>query len=126
MPAVTDLSWSDLNNGLRKLTGQENGNFIVLGGENTNPRVVMDITGLISSPSPTLSNMGTIKLLSMLLDAARIEQEFLNQGKATGERLTAFPSPTFGILANGFAPITRTLAARAILSSAAQIVGTNA
>lgn len=128
MPAVTDLTWGDLNQGLKKLVG-EDGNFVSIitpDATFSNRKLAIFIDDLIPGAEADLSKVGVIKLLTMLLDAARLQQETLNQGKVAGERLTAFPAPTFGNLSNGFAPITRTITARAVLSSATQIVGTNA
>lgn len=126
MAAVTDLNWTDLNAGLRKLLDDPDYNFIYIDTTATPPRLRLDISALMPGSSSNLNNAGGIKLLAILFDAARLQQETLNQGKAVGEKLTAFPAPTFGTLANGYAPITRTLTARAVLSSATQIVGTNA
>ena len=128
MPAVTDLSWGDLNQGLKRLVG-EDGNFVGIitpDATFTNRKLAIFIDDLLPNAALDLNGTGVIKLLTMLLDAARLQQETLNQGKATGEKLTAFPAPTFGVLTNGFAPITRTVTARAVLSSATQVVGTNA
>jgi hypothetical protein len=129
MPAVTDLTWGDLNQGLRKITQESDGNFISIITPDTTfaqRKLAIFIDDLIPGAAADLAGAGVIKLLTILLDAARLQQETLNQGKAAGEKLTAFPPATFGTLANGFAPITRTLTARAVLSSATQIVGTNA
>lgn len=129
MPAVTDLTWLDLNQGLRKITGANDNNFVLLITPDTtfvNRKLVICVDDLIPGAAADLAGIGVIKLLTILLDAARLQQETLNQGKATGEKLTAFPAPTFGTLSNGFAPITRTLTSRAVLSSATQVIGTNA
>lgn len=128
MPAVTDLTWGDLNQGLKKLVG-EDGNFVaIITPEATfgSRKLAIFIDDLIPGAEADLSKVGVIKLLTMLLDAARLQQETLNQGKAAGEKLVAFPPPTFGSAVNGQAPVTRQIAARVVLSSATQIVGTNA
>lgn len=123
MPAVTDLNWNQLD------PGQEKNLFIQYKDpQNPNAPTVwaLNLEALTGQPVTDLSTPGVIKAFSKLLDLARAAQETANTGRSTGEKLTAFPAPTFGTLANGYAPVTRTLTARALLSSATQIVGTNA
>lgn len=126
MAPVTDLTWQQLavaSNG--NWFGQFNISPITEGPQDL--RWFLDIGAVLGETQlKDLNSPGVIKALTRLLDAARIAQEKANEGKVAGERLTAFPAPTTGAPANGAVPITRTIAARALLSSATQIVGTNA
>lgn len=121
MPAVTDLTFQQLNDSLKKITGSTTDLIQV---DPDGGMLTLQLTPLTNNSRGSTAS-GVIKALSMLLDAARDAQETANTGKTTGERLAAFPTPTTGTPANGQVPITRSLAARALLSSATQIVGTN-
>lgn len=122
MAAVTDLTWQQINDAFAAQNpGVDVVPITVISG-----KVYIDLSILNDTSISVPTQAGVIKALTRLFDLARVSQETANTGKTTGEKLTAFPTPTFGTLANGFAPITRTLTARAVLSSATQIVGTNA
>lgn len=122
MPAVTDLTWQQINEAFSaQNSGVDVVPITVISG-----KAYIDLSILTDTNVTTQTQAGVIKATTRLLDLARIAQETANTGKVTGEKLTAFPAPTFGTLANGYAPVTRTLTARALLSSATQIVGTNA
>lgn len=122
MPAVTDLTWQQINDAFAvQNPGVDVVPITVISG-----KAYIDLSVLNDTAVAALTQFGVIKSATRFIDLARIAQETANTGKATGEKLTAFPVPTFGTLANGFAPVTRTVTARAVLSSATQIVGTNA
>lgn len=128
MAAVTDLSWAQLAEGMSQVMGitigvatySENPNN---SGSGTVTFAVQDLRNVKSyfqNPSS-----GVIKAIFGIIAAARVAQDSVNQGKATGEKLNAFPAPTTGTPSNGQVPITYTIAAKALLSSATQVVGTN-
>ena len=127
MAAITDLTWQQLADAL----GTMGANPISISGTPNASVITLSISTLVTGTYKSdgteqpIGETGVIRALTKLLDAARIAQEAVNTGKVAGEKLSAFPAPTFGTLANGYAPITRTLTARAVLSSATQIVGTN-
>lgn len=121
MPAVTDLTFIQLNDALKQLTGAT---FDFVTSDIESGGVFINLGTFSSNGVP--SGTGVIKAIATLMDAARVAQETANQNKAAGEKLTAFPVPTIGTPNNGAVPITRALTARAVLSSATQIVGTNA
>lgn len=126
MAAVTDLSWSQLSSGInsamaiaiQNATYTENSN-----GSGTVTFTFQDMTNV--KPYFDNPSSGVIKVISGVVASARVAQEQANQGKATGEKLNAFPAPTTGTPSNGQVPINYTIAAKALLSSATQIVGTN-
>lgn len=123
MPAVTDLTFTQLNTALNQILGTTANNYIELTNDETGNLVRLNLTALAQADS--LNDEGVIKVFSILLEAARKAQETANTGKTTGEKLSAFPAPTNGAPANNFVPVTRTMTARHDLTSATKIVGTN-
>lgn len=122
MAAVTDLTWTQLNIALKQVLGVTDPSINVISnieGEATD----LSITSLIGNN--IYVEGGVIKAMSILLEACRRAQETANTGKTTGERLNAFPAPTNGAPANNFVPVTRAMTARADLTTATRIVGTN-
>lgn len=125
MAAVTDLSWAQLASGMfsamsiaiQNATYTENSN-----GSGTVTFTIQDMTNV--KPYFENTSSGVIKAISGIVASARVAQDQANQGKGTGEKLNAFPAPTVGTPVNGQVPINYTIAAKALLSSATQIVGT--
>lgn len=123
MAAVTDLTWTQLNSALKQVLGVSSDIIYLVQGEESH--LAVDFP-LLAGGANSMNSEGVIKAFSILLEAARRAQETANTGKATGERLSAFPAPVNGTPANNFVPVTRSMTARADLSSATKIVGTNA
>lgn len=126
MPAVTDLTWAQLE---RAHDGSWLKQINVNADQNApNPTFhwVLDIGAVLGQPVTDINaEQGVVKVLIRLLATARAAQEVANTGKATGEKLAAFAAPTTGTPNNGTVPITYSVAGRALLSSATQIVGAN-
>ncbi len=122
MPAVTDLTWAQINEAFSR----QNPGVDVIPTTLINGKLYLDLSLFSESQVTDTTQDGVIKTLTKLWDLARAAQENANTGRAVGEKLVAFPPPTFGAATNGQAPITRQIAARVVLNSATQIVGTNA
>lgn len=130
MPAVTDLTWTQLNNALKQLTG-ENSNLITVDGYGVATAIdVVKVIGGFNVDPQTNDGMstttGVLKFVTRLHDACRIAQETANKDKAIGEKLTAFGAATAATPRGNLVPITRSLTSQADLSTAIKVVGTNA
>lgn len=122
---MTDLTWTQLNTALQQLLGTNNS--LINTTENGVTTISLHINPIISGTEISgLSTSGVIKFMTRLHDACRIAQETANQGKATGERLTAFGAATAAAPRGALVPISRTMITQADLSTATKIVGTNA
>lgn len=85
--------------------------------------VSLNLTVLSGGSVDALAKPGVVKALAILLDAAYKTQLTVNTGQAVGERLAAFPPPSSGAIANGFAPVTRSLISRAEVATAVNVIG---
>lgn len=121
MPAITDLTWQQLDSAFEQLGVATP--LIVDSYGNVSGINIAQILGS-TVPVPT-TGTGIIKLMQKLLEACRIAQEAANTGQPAGERLAAFPLPVTGAAANGLVPVTRSVAGRVDISSATVIIGTN-
>lgn len=128
MPAVTDLTWRQLDDALKQLTGAT---IDIIRLDNSGAVSGIDIAKVLSSTSTQIdandpmSTTGVIKFITRLYDACKLAQETANQNKATGEKLSAFGVATAAAPKGTLVPITRTMTTQADLSSATRIVGTN-
>lgn len=129
MAAITDLTWTQLNVALKELTGTSSAdpNLITTDayGIPTSINITKVVGGITGSPADPSSVTGVIKFLNRLHDACRMAQESVNQGKAAGEKLSAFGAPTSATPKGNLVPITRTIVSQADLSTATKIVGIN-
>ena len=83
----------------------------------------INLTTLLGSGADAMIDVGVVKALSILLDAAYKAQVLANVGQPIGERLAAFLPPATGAISAGFAPTTRSLVTRAEISTAVNIIG---
>lgn len=127
MPAVTDLTWSQLNIALKQLTGSSLNSIITVDayGIPTNINILEAVGGISPDLAQPEATVGVIKFITRLYDACKIAQDMANQGKTTGEKLNAFGVATAAAPKGTLVPITRTIVSQADLSSATKIVGTN-
>lgn len=124
MSVVTDLTWSQLNTALQQLLGTNTS--LINANENGVTVITLNINPIISGTEVDgLSALGVIKFITRLHDACRIAQEAANQGKTTGEKLSAFGAATAAAPRGTLVPITRAMVTQADLSTATKIVGTN-
>lgn len=127
MPAPTDLSWGQLNG----VIPNNDGTFLTF-VTFTEPdaegvsNVSINLSVLTGYSITSSQSKGVIKALTRLLEAARLAQEKLNEGKPVGERLAAFPAPTIGNQTNGQVPFERRIVSRVELASATSIIGATA
>lgn len=125
MPAVTDITYQQLNNALREQLGLHSD--LIAFDANGMPESI-DIMLIIESLPLDISNNatgGVIKLMTRLFDGCRQAQNTINEGQSAGERLNTFAAPTAQALAGNLIPIVRTMTTRADFSSADKVVGTN-
>jgi len=125
MPAVTDITYSQLNNALRDQLGLHSDPITF--NANGMPESI-DIMLIIESMPLDMSNNatgGVVKLMTRLFDACRQAQNTINDGQPAGERLNTFAAPTAQALVGNLIPIVRTMTTRADFSSADKVVGTN-
>lgn len=126
MPAPTDLTWAQLARATDTVFIQQMNFSPDPTAPNPDLRFIIDIGELTGKSVRDINDGGVVLVLSRLLDIARKAQEKLNEGKLAGERLVAFPTPTTGAAANGFVPVTRSIASRADLGSVTSIIGATA
>lgn len=112
MAALTDLSYQQL---LAKLPANS---LVITGG-----KVFLDVGIATDTTADTLTDLGVIKLLSVLLEAALKAQQDANTSQVAGEKLAALTPPTYGGAINGYVPVTRIFVSRSELISATNIVG---
>lgn len=124
MPAVTDLTWQQIRDAFAQQGFIQNPIIQGAVGDGV-AQIYIDVSALLGGATQEFTKEGVVKAFTKLLAAARVAQEAANTGKAAGEKLAAFPAATTGTPSNGAVPITHTITARALLSSATQIVGTN-
>lgn len=125
MPAITDLTWSQLNQALIEL----NGGTGIIETNDSDFATVINVGKTLGYP-PTLNDnsqgtYGVIRFMARLLDACRLAQETVNQGQSVGERLAAFPAPTPGATTGGYAALTRSMTGRHDLTSSNKVIGGN-
>ena len=124
MPATTDLSWTDYKEAFEQL-----GMLDVLILDAYGNPTKFDVFAVIGNEykvtdgSPATS--GIVKFLSKCLEAGKHAQDKANTGKATGEKLAAFPAPTLGGATGTLVPVSRSLVTRHDLTSTGKIVGAN-
>lgn len=124
MPAVTDLTWAQLNEAFKVVLGTNTDTITV---DSYGTPTEININGIVGSyPALGSDKAGVLKFLTRLYDACLVAQDTANTGKAVGEKLTAFRAATSTAPVGTFVPVTRTIAARHDLSSSTKIVGTNA
>lgn len=129
MPAVTDLTWTQLNTALKQQLNITSDLIVVDSyGVPKSIDIAKIVDGFSYDPNQTefTDQQGVIKFLNRLHDACRIAQEKVNQGKAVGEKLTAFGAATATTPRGNLVPLTRTITSQADLSTSVKIVGTNA
>jgi hypothetical protein len=110
MAIINDLTFAQLNTALGG-----SGKIAVSSG-----KVVIDVGGVTGDTIDDLADQGVVELLSKLLEAASRAQTTVNENQAVGERLNAFPAPTFGGTQNGTVSVTQTMTARIAVSPATQ------
>lgn len=117
--AVTDLTWSQINDALKQVL-KTNADLVTV-DSNGNPTSVN--IGAITGGSS--NNFSVIKFMNVIHDAGIIAQASANTGKPAGERLNSFSNPVNAAPVNNFVQTTRTIVSRVDLRSATSIVGTN-
>lgn len=119
MAAITDLTYDQLNAAL----GVDNAIYV---GEDPlgNIGVLISVSLINGEVANTLSEKGTIKLLTRLMAACRKAQETLNEGQAAGEKLDAFPEAvSSGVVVDGYVQQTSAIKSRIAVATATEIVG---
>lgn len=116
MAAITDLTWQQLSEKLST-------NAIKV---DSNGKVVIDVSAVCGDSISGLSNQGVIKFFSLLFTAANKAQIDANTESTEGERLSAFAPATIGTNADGYITLSRPFLCKSELSTATNIIGTNA
>ncbi|MBC7971542.1 MAG: hypothetical protein H7Z11_15710 [Verrucomicrobia bacterium] len=117
MAAIDDLTWDQLNIALGG-----SGKIAVVAGE------VVIKPGVINADTlDAITDPGVVEFCSKLLEAAVRAQATVNQAQATGERLSAFATPVYGGVSNGYVSVTQSMGVRVSVNPATQsvILGTN-
>lgn len=125
MPAVTDLTWTQLNTALKSVV-QTNNDLVTL--DSYGMPTAIDVAAIIQSfplDNDNATSTGVIKFMARLFDACREAQTTANTNQPTGERLNAFAAPTNQAPVGTLVPIIRSMTTRADLSSATRVIGTN-
>lgn len=122
MAAITDLTWQQISDELPPGAIQISPTGLPP-GEAGSTEVVINIGQLIAAPTNDITDVGVVKALALLLDAALNAQANANAGQLSGERLIAFPAVTVGNITNGYVSMTRSVVARHQLITATNIIG---
>ena len=123
MAPITDLSWRLLNTKLKQRLGV-NQDLIEIDAYGR--PTTIDIGAILQDPPMSEDGstaLGVVKCLAILLDSCRDGQVEVNTGQPAGERLDAFPAPTSAAPVGTLVPVTRTMVARADLSSVTKVIG---
>lgn len=112
MPAITDLTWQQLESALGSL-----GVVSISGGT-----IVIKPAVLTGDTMDSLTSSGVIEFMHKLREACSAAQSTVNNGQAVGERLAAFPASTATSPSNGYVTVTQQIITRVPLNPNA-IVG---
>lgn len=122
MAAISDLTWQQLSDELPPGAIEINSAGSP-SDEADSAEILINVGQLVGSSVATLTDLGVVKALTLLLDAALSAQTTANIGQMPGERLATFPPVNVGNITNGYVSMTRSVIARHQLITATNIIG---
>ena len=119
MPAITDLTFSQLSDALGTT-----GAVYVAEDPLGNITVQLSISAINDEQINSTANFGVVKFLTRLREACHKAQEAVNQPQAVGEKLDAFPAATStGAVVDGYVQQIGSVKSKIAVATATQIVG---